>query len=119
MKGLAGGLVVSLVCAAPLLAQDRDRSLERIRLALHQPLPIGSSGVAVQGTVPKKLGIVTFVPPTGRGEMIRVAIPIGDLVSRAFKGVAAANHRREEAAARREVEAALTRFVKQQADRKQ
>ena len=118
MKGLAGGLLVSLLYAAPLLAQERDGSLERIRLALQQPLPIVSSTVPVQGNLPKKLGIVTFVPPTGRGEMVRVAIPIGELVSRAFKGVAAANHRRQEAAARREVEAALTQFVKQQADRK-
>jgi hypothetical protein len=119
MKGLAGGLLVSLVFAAPLVAQEQDGSLQRIRLALQQPLPIVSSTVPVQGNLPKKLGIVTFVPPTGRGEMVRVAIPIGELVSRAFKGVAAAYHRRQEAAARREVEAALIRFVKQQADPKQ
>ena len=114
MNGLAGGLLVSLVCSAPLLAQERDRSLERIRLVLQQPLPIMPSAVPVEESLPKKLGIFTLVPPTGRGEMVRVSVPIGELVSRAFKSVAAANHRRQEAAARREVQAALTWFVKQQ-----
>jgi hypothetical protein len=36
------------------------------------------------------------------------------LVSRAFKGVAVANRRRQEAAARRQVEAALTWLAEQQ-----
>ena len=61
MKGLAGGLLVSLVSAAPLLAQEPDRSRERIRLALEQPLSIASSTVPVQGNLPKKLGIVTLL----------------------------------------------------------
>ena len=36
MKGRSAGVVVSLFCSAPLLAQERDRSLERISLALQQ-----------------------------------------------------------------------------------
>ena len=119
MKGLTGGLLVSLVCSAPLLAQERDRSLERISLALHQPRPIMPSVVPFQGDLPKKLRIVTLVPATGPGEIVRVSVPIGELVSRAFKGVAAANQRRQEVAARRQVEAALTWFAKQQAYPKQ
>jgi len=119
MNGLAGGLLVSLVCSAQLLAQEQDRSLERIRLALERPAAVVPGAVPVQGDAPKKLGFVTLVPPTGRGEMIRVAVPIGELISRGLKGIAAANHRRQEAAARREVETALARFVTQQTSPKQ
>ncbi len=114
MKGLAGGLLVSLVCWAPLVAQERDRSLERMSLALQQPLPIVRGGGEVESALPKTLGIFTLVPPTRPGEIIRVSVPIGELVSRAFKGAAAANRRRQEAAARRQVEAALEWFKKRQ-----
>jgi len=114
MKGLAGGLLVSFVCGAPVLAQERDRALERISLALEQPLPTVRGVSPVESAAPKTFGIFTLVPPTERGEIVRVSVPIGELVSRAFKGVAAANHRRQEAAARRKVEAALTWFAEQQ-----
>ena len=113
MKGLAGGFLLSLMCWAPLAAQERDRSLERISLALQQPLPIVPVVAQVEGHWPKTFGIFTFVQPTGPGEMVRVSIPIGELVSRAFKGVAAANHRRQEAAARRKVLAELRWFEEQ------
>jgi hypothetical protein len=114
VKGLAAGLLVCLFCWAPLVAQERDRSLERISLALalEPPLPIVRG--AVEGPSPKKFGIFTLVPPTGRGELLRVSVPIGELVSRAFKAVAAANQRRREEAARREVAAAFKWFEEQQ-----
>lgn len=114
MKGRSAGVVVSLFCSAPLLAQERDRSLERISLALQQPAPIVSSSVFLEPQAPRKLGIFTLVQPTLRGEIVRVSVPIGELVSRAFKGVAATNRRRREAAARREVAAALEWFAEQQ-----
>ena len=113
MKALAGGLLVSLVCWAPLVAQERDRSLERISLSLQQPLPIARGVGQVESALPKTLGIFSLVPPTRPGEIVRVSIPIGDLVSRAFKGVAAANQRRQKATARRTVSAALKRFEEQ------
>jgi len=114
MKALAGGLLVAVVCSAPLLAQERDRSLERISLALQQPLPIVHDLAPEESAVPKTLGIFTLVPPVGRGEMIRVSVPIGELVSRAFRGAAMANRRRQEAAAQRKVEAELEWFKEQQ-----
>ncbi len=113
MKGLAGGLLVWLVYSAPVLAQERDRSLERISLALQQPLPIVPSVVPFQENLPKKLGILTLVPPAMPGEIVRVSIPIGEFLSRAFRSVAAANQRRQELAARRKVEAALKWFEEQ------
>jgi hypothetical protein len=118
MKGLTSGVVVSLFCSAPLLAQERDRSLERIGLALQQPAPIATSSVFLEPQPPRRLGIFTLVQPTGRGEIVRVSVPIGEVVSRAFKGVAAANQRRREAAARRKVAAALEWFAEQQSQLK-
>jgi hypothetical protein len=110
MRGLAAVILVSSVGMAPLIAQERDRSLERIGLALQQPSPI-VSGVA-PGASPRQLGIFTLVPPASRGEMIRISIPIGELVTRAFRGVAGAHQRRQEAAARGRVEAALEAFAR-------
>jgi hypothetical protein len=114
MKALAGSLVLSLAYSISLVGQERERSLERNTLALQQPRPIVRGIDPVDTDVPKTLGIFTLVPPTKRGEIVRVAVPIGELVSRAFKGVAAANQRRQEAAARRQVEEALRRFAEQQ-----
>jgi hypothetical protein len=114
MNRLAAGLLVSFVCTVPLLSQERDRSLERIGVALQQPLPIVRGVAPAEGAQPKRLGIFTLVPPTLPGEVLRVSVPIGELVSRAFKGTAAANRRRHVAAARRKVEADLEWFTPQQ-----
>jgi hypothetical protein len=117
MRALVGGLLVALVWWTPLAAQERTGVVDRLRLGLEQPLP-GVRGVGpIDGAAPKSLGIFTLIPPSGPGEMVRVSVPVGELVSRAFKGVAAANHRRQEAAARRTVEAALKRFAEQQPSR--
>ena len=110
MKGLAGGLLVSLVCGAPMVAQERDRSLERISLALQQPILVVPSVGQVENPLPKTLGILTLVPPTRPGEIIRISVPIGEFVSRAFRSVAEANQRRQESAARKRVATALKRF---------
>jgi hypothetical protein len=113
MRRLTAGILVSLAWSAPLLAQERDRSLERISFALQQQSPDLRALVVDERPPAARLGILTVVQPTLPGEMIRVSIPIGELVTRAFKGVAAANQRRREAAARRRVDAALQRFTEQ------
>jgi hypothetical protein len=48
-----------------------------------------------------------------RGEFVRVQLPIGELVTRAVRGVRAAHERRRQAKARREVETALKAFLEQ------
>src|SRR6187401_1885144 len=111
MRRLAAGILVSSVWSAPLLAQDRDRSLERVSLALQQPSPIVRDVALVESSSPTKVGIFTLMPPTSRGEMIRVSIPVGELVMRAFRGAAAASQRRQEVAARRRVQAELQNFT--------
>ena len=110
MRGFAACILVSSVCSAPLLAQERDRSLERIVLALEQSPTIVRGVAPVDSVSPRKLGIFTLTPPTSRGEMIRVSVPIGELVTRAVRGVAVASHRRREEAARRKVKAAVEWF---------
>jgi hypothetical protein len=119
MIRFAAGILVVSVCATPLLAQERDRSLARIDLSLQQPMPILRAVAPVESASPRKLGIFTLLPPTSRGEIVRISVPIGELVTRAFKGVATANQRRQEAAARRKVEAALKWFAEQQPHPKQ
>lgn len=96
-----------------MVAQERDHSVERIALALEEPTPVIRVTPPWVTVGPKTVGIFTILPPERPGEFLRVSIPIGALVSRAVAGVAAAKHRRQEAAARREVIAALTRFEQQ------
>lgn len=115
MKALAGGLLLSLVCPSLLVGQERDRSLERLTLALQQPIPILRGVDPVETRVRRSLGVLTLVPPELPGEMVRVSGPIGALVSRVIRGVGGARQRREAEAARRRVEAALTWLADQQA----
>jgi hypothetical protein len=126
MRGLSAGLLVATVWSSSTVAQERDRHFERINIALQQRAPI-VGGIALQqpapivgsvvlpdtSTAPIKFGVFSFVQPTLPGEMVRVSLPIGELVSRAFKGVAAARHRRQEATARRQVGAALKAFAEE------
>jgi hypothetical protein len=115
MRALAAGLGAALICQIPLSAQERDRSLERITVALQQPAPIMEGIVTADGLAPPpvKFGPFTLVPPEMRGEFIRVSVPIGEYVTKAFKGIAAVNRRHQEAAARRRVDAALKQFLDQ------
>jgi hypothetical protein len=114
MRAVAGGLLLAVSCSVPLLGQERDRALQRNELRLQQPPSVLRGLDPVESAAPTTFGIFTLVPPTGRGEMIRVTIPIGELASRAFKAASAARRRRLEAAVRREVEAALHRLKEQQ-----
>ena len=107
MKSVAAVVLASCVVATTAAAQERDRSLERINLKLTQPSPVLDGVVPLERTVPKKLGIFTLVEPQLRGEMIRVSVPVGELVMRAVRGTAAARHRRQASAAKRRVEAEL------------
>ena len=119
MRAFAAGIIVSSVCSAPLLAQERDRSLERISLTLQQPSPIVRSVGPPEVDLPKKLGIFTLVSPALRGEMARVSVPVGEFVTGAVTRVGAAHQRRQEEAARRRVQAALKQFADQQLRRQQ
>jgi hypothetical protein len=114
MKRLGTGVCLALMAPLTGSGQERDRSLERVSVAIHQPAPI-RDGVFASRTLPAPVtfGPFTLVPPEMRGELIRVSFPIGEYVAKAFKGMAAVNRRHQEAAARRRVEAALEEFLDQ------
>ena len=96
--------------AAVLRAQEL--SLERISVALRQPAPVfGATPVRTDPPpVSRKLGPLTLVQPEMRGEFVRVSVPVGELISRAVDRIRTAAMRRQEAAARREVDVALKAF---------
>jgi len=60
---------------------------------------------------PPRLGMFTLVPPEANGEVVRVSIPIGELVSSAARAISDANHRRAERKADARVRKDLDRFL--------
>ena len=61
-----------------------------------------------------RLGMLTLVPPDTNGEVVKIVIPIGGLVSRAARGVSRARRDRAERRAHEEVSRALRDFEAQQ-----
>jgi len=62
-------------------------------------------------TRPTRLGMFALVPPETTGEVVRVSIPVGELVSRAARAVSDATHRRAERKADERVRKDLDRFL--------
>jgi len=62
-------------------------------------------------TPPTRLGMFTMVPPETNGEVVRVSVPIGELVSRAARAISDANHRRAERKADERVRKDLEQFI--------
>jgi hypothetical protein len=132
MRRLAASLVVVSALSLHLSAQERNRSLERISLALQQPPPLPSGaadsqealrastlqmlGMSIFEPLPgaAKLGPFTLGTPQLRGEIIRLSLPVGEYVSRVARGLTAANRRRQEADARSRVQADLKAFAERQ-----
>lgn len=56
---------------------------------------------------PKQFGVFTLAPPTNPGEIVRLRLPIGELVSRSVRELVRASQSRREAAARLEAQANL------------
>jgi hypothetical protein len=83
-------------------------SVERVRLALQSP----PARILMAPQKPDwKLGVLRLVPPTMDGEMIRVRVPVGELVSSAARAIDGARRNRAERAARKEVARALAEFL--------
>ena len=59
---------------------------------------------------PKRIGVLTVVPPERRGEIIQLSMPVGDLAMRAVNAVGQLQHRRAEQKARKDVVQALKDF---------
>jgi hypothetical protein len=106
MRGLLA-VAVTLTSAITVSAQEQDRSLERMAIALQQPSSVVIGPPTGPDDSPKALGPLTLVQPVLRGEMIRMSVPLGEYVSHASRAIATANRKRKEAAIRRRIEAEL------------
>jgi hypothetical protein len=62
-------------------------------------------------TPPTRIGMFTLVRPEANGEVVRMAIPDGELVSRAARAISDANHRRAERKANDRVRKDLAQFL--------
>jgi hypothetical protein len=115
------------VCFAPIFglstsahAQQSESagSVESLRAALQKwPPSILIPALPWVAPNPRRLGILTLVPPDTNGEMIKVVVPVGELVSRAAHGVANAQRRRAEQRARENVSRELREFLAQRPTR--
>ena len=110
-------LVIALGLPPSVLAQENDRSAERVGAALQRQSLLGSGALTWADPPPRKLGIFTLVPPEGPGEIVRLRLPIGELVSQAAHALSAAHQRRREASARHEVQRVLSAFIAQRKTR--
>ncbi len=116
MPKLLTALMMTLtVFAVPgvAAAQSDPQSVERVRAALQapQPFPLTPAIPPVVGSSTQLWGGMALVQPdSADGEMIKVAVPAGELTMRAVRAVAAARHRRLERKAHEEVERALIDF---------
>lgn len=123
MRISAGGSIVlafCLVTSARAQQADQPVSVESVRLALQkapQASLLTSSALSWIGPTPTRFGIFTFVPPDTRGGLVKVTVPVGNLVSRAASAVSSVQRRHAERNAHEEVVRALQAFQAQRPSR--
>lgn len=115
MRSIAFVLSMSVLCIeAPMLAQEAgsSASVDRLRATLQKlsaqprlPNPIWTPHDR------RQLGIVTLIPVVGPGDIARVSLPIGELVTSAARAVKDSKRRRTERNARQDVQRALREFL--------
>lgn len=105
-------IILALLAGADVRADQSSQETEKLRLAIQQPLRLNLPPWV--NATSKRLGIVTVAPPEKRGEMVRVAIPVGELTMRVANAVSNAQYRRAERQAREEVRQAIKDFQAQQ-----
>src|SRR5258705_5056180 len=114
---VAGALLLVLVPSVRAQQPDSLTSLDRVRLLLEraqqQPTLITPLLEPWATPAPRRLGVLTLLPPQKDGQLISVAVPIGDLASRAARAVSSARHRRAERKAGERVQRALWEFQAQ------
>lgn len=112
MKGIAATVLLGLVGIGVGSARAEQAEPKRVNAALQTPpkLIIRAEDLFPL-TRPARVGLFTLLPPETNGEMVRVSIPVGDLVSRAARAVSDANHRRAEQKADERVRKDLERFL--------
>jgi hypothetical protein len=102
LVGAVLGALVGPLSLPPILqAQVNDHSVERVSAAVQHRAHLDLGALSWTDPPPRRFGILTFEPPVAPGEIVRLRFPIGKLVSKAAKGISAANYRRKEALERR------------------
>jgi hypothetical protein len=104
--------VVVFMASVNLRADERQTqsTLPPEPLTVAAPQPLRLTIPLWTDPPPKRIGVLTVVPPDRRGEMIQMSLPIGDLTMRAARTVGQAQRRRAEEKARKEVAHAITDF---------
>lgn len=113
--GVAAGVLL-LVPSVSAQQPDSVSSLSRVRLALERAQQQPMLTTPLQpwtAPAPRRLGMLTLLPPQRDGQLIRVAVPVGDLVVRAGHAISRAQHRRAERKAGERVQRALRNFQAQ------
>jgi hypothetical protein len=110
--GATAGVLLFLVSSVSAQQPNSAASVDRVRLALErlqeQPTTLTIPTLQPWTTpAPRRLGILTLIPPQTDGQLIRVGVPIGDLAARAARAVSSARHRRAERKASERVQRAL------------
>jgi hypothetical protein len=111
---LAAAIAFGVSVAA--LAGQTDPSIQRIRAALEAPAQGTLSIPTWVQPVPTKLGMFALLQPQAPGEVVRVFVPIGEIVTRATRAIGDARRRRAERESREKVLRDL-RAVEAQASR--
>src|SRR5215510_349952 len=105
-----GALIVGSVVSVRAEQVDPQR-LQTTSAPLPQPSLIIRADELFPITPPARLGVLTLVPPQTNGEIIRVGIPVGELISKATRSISDANHRRAERKADERVRKNLEQFL--------
>ena len=120
MKVCGAVILVSACASDPAVAQQAEPqpspSLDRIRASLQRQhvfltdvtIPLLVAPAADR----RRFGVLTFLPPDTPGELVRIRVPIGALVSQAAHSISAARRAHAKQGARQEVARALADFQK-------
>jgi hypothetical protein len=103
--GASFALVLGLATSAMAQQSGSPVSVESLRAAL-QKSPQSSILLPALPWIapnPTRLGMLTIVPPDTRGEIVKVVVPVGELFTRAARGVSNARRQRAERQARERV----------------
>lgn len=93
----AVSLLLAVAFATSATAQQREPavSLESLRAALQKSpqSPILIPAFPWVAPNPRRLGMLTVVPPDTNGEIVKVMVPVGELFTRAARGISNARRR--------------------------
>jgi hypothetical protein len=84
------------VTATSVRAAEQQPSRELTAAAQVPPKLVIKTEDLFSLTRPIRFGLFTVVPPRTNGEVVRVSVPVGELIAKAARAVSRANHRRAE-----------------------